>query len=80
VGGGGCRPAAPPPVGCAPESINQKQHVGGIFFDLDKAFDCENHKMLLAKLHLYDIHGVFCEPSGTGNTITVINMPIKLAI
>jgi len=41
-----------------PESINQKRHVGGIFSDLAKAFDCVNHKHLLAKLHPYDIHGV----------------------
>jgi hypothetical protein len=37
--------------------LNQKMHVGGIFCDLAKAFDCVNHEMLLTKLHYFDMKG-----------------------
>ena len=37
-------------------------HVGGIFYDLAKAFNCVDHDNLWAKLHLYGIWGV-CEDS-----------------
>jgi len=36
------------------KTINQKMHVGGIFFDLAKAFECVNHEML-AELHFCGI-------------------------
>jgi len=33
-------------------------HVGGIFSDLTKAYDCVSHGILLAELHFYGIWGV----------------------
>jgi len=40
-------------------ALNNKQIVGGIFCDLCKAFDCVNYEILLSKLELYGIKGIF---------------------
>ena len=37
--------------------LNQRQHVGGIFCNLSKAFNCVNYTILLNKLHYYGIRG-----------------------
>ena len=38
-------------------ALNNKFAVGGIFFYLEKAFDCLNHKILMSKLQFYGITG-----------------------
>jgi hypothetical protein len=37
--------------------VNNKSRAAGIFCDIKKAFDCVNHKILLAKMEFYGITG-----------------------
>ena len=37
--------------------LDKRKHVGGIFCDLTRAFDCVNHNILLYKLQYYGVTG-----------------------
>jgi hypothetical protein len=41
------------------QALNNKKKCGGIFFDLEKAFDCVDHNVLMNKVSYYGVNGVF---------------------
>jgi hypothetical protein len=41
------------------QALNNKKKCGEIFFDLEKAFDCVDHNILMNKISYYGVNGMF---------------------
>jgi hypothetical protein len=49
-------------------ALNNKSRAKGIFCDIEKAFDCVNHHVLLHKLEMYKMKHIFV---GCGENLTI---------